>query len=268
MKKIFLSFIILILLVANLFAQNIITSIYPIYDIVKNIVQDDYNVSYIIPPGLNPHIYEPAPKNVIKIKEGDIFIGISKEFDGWVEKFLKKNCKKIYLIQEENANPHIWLAPTVMLEKIDFISKQLCKYNVKRCEKIKVNSEEYKKKIEETYEELKKKIVTIRYKNIIQYHPAWNYFAKDYGFNIIGTLSREHGANISLKKYIKLIENSKKNHVKYVITGFKTKNNILKNFANKINGKILYLDLFGNPSLSYIDLMKKNINIFLFKNHL
>ena len=268
MKKIFLSVIILIFSVSVLSAENIVTSIYPIYDIVKNIVQNNYNVFYVIPPGLNPHIYEPSPKSVLKLKKGDIFIGVSKEFDGWIEKFLKKNCKKVYLIQNKGINPHIWLSPSVMLKKIDFITATLCENDLKKCKKIKQNSITYKKILKKTFEELKKKTVAIKCKNIVQYHPAWNYFAKDFGFNLIGTLSREHGANISFKKFIELIEDSKKNHVKYVVTGFRTQNNILRNFANKINGKILYLDLFGNPSLSYVELIRKNINIFLTESHL
>ena len=155
-----------------------------------------------------------------------------------------------------------------MLEKIDYITEKLCEYDINNCKEIKKKSDNYKEKIKKTYGILREKIAVFKNKNIVQYHPAWNYFAKDFGFKIIGTLSKEHGANISFKKYIYLLKESEKNHVKYVITGFKTKNNMLKNFSGSINGKILYLDLFGNPSLSYIDLLKKDINIFLSENSL
>jgi len=258
MRKILIIFF-LILIPLNLFSKNIVTSIYPVYDIIKNITPDNFKISYVIPPNANPHIFEPTPKTAILIKKADIFIGIEKDFDGWVEKFLSKNCKIVYLINNR-ANPHIWLSPVIMLKKIKFLSDYLCKQDQDNCQIIKLKSLKYSELLLKEYKCLQKKIEKIKYKNCIQYHPAWYYFAKDFHLDIVGTFTKEHGVNISLKHYMNLLDAAKKNNVKFVITGFNCDNKILKNFSKKVGCKIINLNLFGNKKMNYLKLIKYNVD--------
>jgi len=257
MKKIFI-LILILLFPLKIFCINIATSIYPLADIIKNISPDNYNIFCTIPPNANPHIFEPTPKIAVQLKKADIFIGIERDFDGWIEKFLSKKCNKVYLLNKK-LNPHIWLSPAIMIEKIKFLNKILCKLDKQQCNIITVKSENYLKKLINEHSKLQKRIEKIKFKNIIQYHPAWNYFAKDFGLNIVGTISKEHGANISLKHYLRLINIAKRKNVKIIVVGLKGHNNTVKNFAKSISGKVVTLELFGNEKINYLHLIKNNV---------
>lgn len=70
----------------------IITTLYPQYDMVKQIIGSDprlskiYEVSLIVPPGVDSHTYDPSVSDLIKIKNCDLFIYTSHALETWVEK--------------------------------------------------------------------------------------------------------------------------------------------------------------------------------------
>ena len=82
MKKLLISLIILIIIILGIITifntktnptlknngkLNIITSIYPIYDLTKEVAGDKANVSMLLSPGVEIHDFEPTPQDIIYI---------------------------------------------------------------------------------------------------------------------------------------------------------------------------------------------------------
>ena len=113
MKKIFLILCALILSACSILTGctfnnkdgkiNIVCTIFPIYDWVKEIVgassNENVNVSYLLENGSEIHSYEPSMSDIAKISSCDLFIYIGGESDGWVTSVLsqKKNNNMIIL---------------------------------------------------------------------------------------------------------------------------------------------------------------------------
>ena len=88
---------------------NVAVSVFPVYDIAKNIAGEKANVFYVVPPGANPHNYQVTPSQVITLSHVDLFVGVSTFFDGWIEKYISTKSGKYYL-ESKRINPHIWLS--------------------------------------------------------------------------------------------------------------------------------------------------------------
>ena len=67
---------------------NIVTTIFPQYDFVRNIAGDKANVTLLLKPGAESHSYEPSPQDIIKIKNCAVFIYTGGESDEWVKKIM------------------------------------------------------------------------------------------------------------------------------------------------------------------------------------
>lgn len=67
---------------------SIVTTIFPYYDFVKNIVGDKAEVTLLLSPGTEPHSYEPSPSDIINIENCDLFIYNGGESDEWVNDVL------------------------------------------------------------------------------------------------------------------------------------------------------------------------------------
>ena len=49
--------------------MNVVTTFYPMYEFTKQVAGDYANVIALIPPGVEPHDWEPSAKDMKKVKE-------------------------------------------------------------------------------------------------------------------------------------------------------------------------------------------------------
>ena len=74
---------------------KIITTIFPIYDITKNLLPNDkYNVSLLLDSSIDIHNFQPTATDIINIANSNLFIYIGGESDKWVDKVLKTSQNK------------------------------------------------------------------------------------------------------------------------------------------------------------------------------
>ena len=84
---------------------NIVTTIFPEYDWVKEILgdkADNAEITMLLDNGVDLHSYQPTADDIVKISDCDLFIYVGGESDGWVDDALKnatnKNMKVINLL--------------------------------------------------------------------------------------------------------------------------------------------------------------------------
>ncbi|MDR0401087.1 MAG: metal ABC transporter substrate-binding protein [Treponema sp.] len=69
-------------------AVNVVTTVFPSYDFVREIAGDKVNLRLLLPPGLESHSFEPTPRDIIQIQNSDIFVYVGGESEAWVERIL------------------------------------------------------------------------------------------------------------------------------------------------------------------------------------
>ena len=78
---------------------NVITTIYPLFEFSRAVGGNVTNVKLLLPPGSNPHTYEPTPKQIIDLENADLFIYIGPNMEPWISDVLdglhNKNLKII-----------------------------------------------------------------------------------------------------------------------------------------------------------------------------
>ena len=111
--------------------ERIITvSIAPFKYFVEAIAGDDFTVNVMVPPGSDPHVYEPFPEQITKLRTSEAYI--SNGYLGfemtWLDRFYETNTgmKKLNLGESidpiesehhhegdnlEGADPHYWVSP-------------------------------------------------------------------------------------------------------------------------------------------------------------
>ena len=80
---------------------SIVTTIFPEYDWVKNIIGDrekNVELSMLINNGVDLHSYQPSTDDIVKISKCDIFIYVGGESDEWVDDALKQAANKEMIV--------------------------------------------------------------------------------------------------------------------------------------------------------------------------
>lgn len=68
---------------------NVIATIFPQYDFVRQIAGDDVNLSMLLPTGVEVHSYEPSTQDIVNIQNADLFIYVGGENDVWVDTIME-----------------------------------------------------------------------------------------------------------------------------------------------------------------------------------
>lgn len=290
-RKIISSLLIILLLLLNCHRSSsktdnkihIYTSIFPVYDIVKQITSTNIDVNYAIPIGANPHTFEATPELAMKLKSAKIFIGIDPNLDGWIKSFLASDTKIIYLSQyiqdlnhateptdvhyDENShhknNPHFWLS----ISKVKIILPSLVNDLNKKFPDLfsETSLTLYLGHLNNLQHEIYEMFHHVPNNKFIQWHNAWNDFAKENHLHIIGTLEHGHGDQPSIKEFNSIASKAKSEKVQVIVVGLNVKNSTLNSLEKAINGKIIRLDTIGDPKdpkrATYIKLMRHNAEL-------
>lgn len=100
---------------------EVVATLFPQYDFVKQVGGDKVNVTLLLPPGSESHTYEPTPQDMVLIDESSLFIYTGEEMEPWAENLISgmKNdirvldlSKSVELInveefEEEHSDEHV-----------------------------------------------------------------------------------------------------------------------------------------------------------------
>jgi len=265
---------------------QIATSIFPMYDMIRNVVGDRADVFFIVPIGANPHTYEPVPSEVQRMQRVNVCIGIHPEFDGWMQDYVPASVRVLFLQKkivphdlEESVytshnikgedhhhhNPHIWLSVRNAKAIVSQIMEIIVELDVGNRDDYKRQAQEYLELLDRLDVEIDGLWKEVEYKRFIQWHPAWDYFAHDYGLEIVGTIEHGHGDQPSVREFKSLVDEARRKCVKVVVIGLNLESSATEALVDEIDGKLVHLDTIGNPDdedrASYIILMRYNARL-------
>ncbi len=250
---------------------SLCTSIYPVRQIAQSVLGDSGEAFNIVPPGANPHVFEPAPSDARKLAESDIILCVSPEFDGWMEKFAGSETKVLYLnkyFSEKNAepgdNPHVWLSLKYAL-LIASAAKDACvEIRPERRDYYEDNFLIFEHEVNSLDIFASEKLGELKEAYFVQWHPAWNYLASDYGLPEPLSIETGHGDEPTPEDLKNIADFIMEKNVKVIVIEAASDQRQAQNIALQTGVEILILDPLGNPSdperSSYTANMRKNIS--------
>ncbi len=84
---------------------KVVTTIFPIYDWVKNITGDNADITMLIDSGADLHSFQPTADDIVSISGADLFIFVGGESDEWAEEVVKSSgVKAVNLLEALGSN--------------------------------------------------------------------------------------------------------------------------------------------------------------------
>lgn len=239
----------------------IAVTIVPEHTFVKEVCGDLVQIVTLIAPGYSPESYEPAPSEIERFSKADLYftIGVAVE-DISILPSVKKDIKVISLQNEVSAvyadrmfsensrDPHIWLSPKRVKIMIAAISREVSVLDPENADIYNKNAENYIKRLSELEKYIKNVIGQMENKKFIAFHPAFGYFAEDFGLTMYAL--QEEGKDAVPRHLQEMIDLSKKEGIKAIFYQEEIDSRQAKAFAKEIGGKTVKL---APLSADYID---------------
>lgn len=286
---------------------NIVTSFYPIYISVLNVIKDIPNVTVTNMTNAQTgclHDYQLSPKDLKTLDTADTLVINGANMEGFIDKVISNktdlniidSSEGISLLSfsgedhnhtesdsddhtasdehdhEHDDNPHLWVSISKNIEQVKNIANKLSELDSKNADKYKSNADEYVNKLETLKKEMADTIESLPNKNIITFHEAFPYFADEFGLNIVAVVELEPGSEPSPKQIESVITLARDNNVKALFTEPQYTAKAANTIANEAEISIYTLDpiVTGDSTPSAIDdyLNKMNKNLETLKEAL
>ncbi len=263
---------------------KVVASIFPLADFVRNVGGERVDVVTLLPPAASPHVYSPAPRDLVRIQGAGLFIKIGLGFEFWAEDLARSGAGKglmevetsrgVEVIQESEhghehghkvGNPHIWLDPVIAMEQVKQIKEALMHIDPSHGEEYNRNAEDYLEKLEQLDLDIRETIMDFSQRSFVAFHPSWAYFARRYGLVEAGIIEAAPGREPTPGEIMAITKQAREAGIKVVFGEPQLNPKAAYVVADEIGGKVLFLDPIGSPEQedrsTYLKLMRYNLGI-------
>ncbi len=245
---------------------KVAVSVFPLYDIARNICGDRGTVFFIIPVGADPHTFEPRPSIARDLQNTSLYLGVTRDFDGWVERYLPSSAMRTYLMEAQpgsgEANPHIWLSVRKARDIAASMARQMSAVDPKNSGYYRDNLRTYEGQLNKLDKTIETLFLNKTKKSFIQWHEAWDYFAADYGLTVAGTVQREGSEKASVRSMKEIVDRARRDGVTAIVVSLSSEDRTARVLAGEIGGTVVKLDGTGDPGSddrsSYLKMMDYN----------
>ena len=257
---------------------RIVTSFYPMYVATINITDgvDGVEVYNMTKPQTGClHDYQLMTEDMKTLEKADAFVINGAGMEDFMDKVTEQQ-KKLKVIDasrgielihddEEGDNPHVWLSVTDAITQVRNIADQLKEADPTHAAAYEKNAAAYIEKLTSLKSEMHAALDTVPHKDIVTFHEAFPYFAKEFNLNIIGVVEREPGTEPTPTELQETIEQVNALPTKVLFTEPQYSPAAAETIARETGAKIYTLDPVvtgeATPAAknAYIDTMKKNM---------
>lgn len=281
---------------------NIVTSFYPMYIIAMNLIDgiDDVSITNMAENHTGClHDFQLQSEDMKRIEKANAFIINGAGMESFLDKITETypempvidSSRGIDLIDDEHEhhehhddddiveedeehkehgehheqeNPHIWVSISNYIRQVRNICDGLVLIDPENSAKYRENEKKYLQKLENLKDKMHQSLDGLPNKDIITFHEAFPYFAKEFGLNIVAVINREPESEPSVKEISETIEIVKRAGIKALFAEPQYPDTSAKAIAEETGAKIYNLDPASSGEISkdaYINAMEKNLEV-------
>lgn len=269
------------------------TTVSPITSIAASIGGDRIRIEGIVPEGTNSHTFEPSPRIAKLLSNADLILVNGLKLEDPTLELAERNKKAATRIvelgtvvlpesdyiydfsfpkEEGKPNPHLWTDPGYAIKYAQLIQNEFTALDPDSAEYFATNFEIFKAQATELGAAVAQdqKSVPAGNLKLLTYHDAYAYFAKAYGWTIIGALQPGSFSDPSPADVVRIIGQVKSQKVKTIFGSEVFPSAVLEEIGRASGAR--YEDTLrdddlpgvpGDASHSWLGLMKYNYSTMI-----
>ncbi|HEX5689694.1 MAG TPA: metal ABC transporter substrate-binding protein [Roseiflexaceae bacterium] len=258
-----------------------ITTMSLLSDMVGQVGGERVDVQNIIPIGAGPEDYQPTPQDAQAIGEADIVFYNGHGLEQWLDKLFgsagRPDQPRIAVSDGLEAvdagaefaegNPHFWLSAAFGAKYVEKIRDGLIQLDPNGAAIYRQRADSYITQLGQLNNELKQQAASIPAERrlIVTNHDAFPYFAREYGFTIVGNLLGSAETDLSAGDMAQLIQQIEQQHVSAIFAESQFSPRLTQALADEAGVEViatLYTDTLGEPGSgveTYADMLRYNM---------
>jgi len=259
-------------------------------DVLQQVGGDHVQVNILLPLGTDPHAFEPRPQDAAALADAQIvfangagleeFLQPLLESAGAIDKLVEVSAgiELLPFVDAEHpangaaataGDPHTWMDPNNVLIWVENITAALTSANPMHAADYHANADAYSASLRDLDAWIRSEVenVPMENRNLLTDHAVLGYFAKEYGFTQVGTITGSFSTNAapSAQELARLEDDIHRYEVKAVFVG-QTANPALADQLAQDTGiqvVVIYhasLTNTSGPASTYLEFMRYNVS--------
>ncbi len=274
---------------------TVVTTLFPMYDFTRAVGGNRVDVTLLMPPGTEPHSYEPKPEDIFKVGRADLFVYTNAYMEPWAKSIIKAlpagnnttivdssvgvTFRKAAPEDEHEAehgndhhhhggmDPHIWLDFANARIMVDNIAKAMIARDPAGREYYSARAAAYDAELGKLDDDYRAALAGCPKRVLLHGgHYAFGYLAKRYGLEYRSAAAVNADAEPTPARLAELIGLMRADGLKYVFSEELLSPRSAEAIARETGARVLLLHGAHNISrgdfakgVTFIELMKKNL---------
>ena len=241
----------------------------------------------MLPVAVDPHEYQPAPQDAIKIAESQVLIVNGSGYEAWLTKTLENSGGRYLVVaasegltpnpdpsgEHPDGDPHLWMNPLNVIRYVENIRDGLAQADPAGRYVYEANAKAYIEKLRDLDQRVKAEVaqLPVERRLLVTNHDALGYFAQAYDFKVLGAVipSVTTEASPSAQQMAGLIDAIKSSGAPAIFLDVGENQKLADQIAAESGAQVvtdLYVESISapdGPAPTYIDLIKHDVTVIV-----
>lgn len=231
---------------------QVIVSLYTLQDFAQKIGGNYIDVKNLVPPGTEPHDFDPSPQDIVKLNRADLFLYNGAGLETWVKQALPNidQAKTLVVntsdrLQQKQIkgqnDPHVWLNPDLAAQQAKAIYNALIQIDPKHKDTYTTNYQ----KLSNQFASLQKEysvLLDTPIREFVTAHAAFSYLADRYQLKQVAIAGLNPEDEPSPKEVKQLVDQLRQQHIKVIFFETLANNKLAATVKQEIGAQALVLN--------------------------
>lgn len=271
---------------------RIVVSFFPYGEFARAVAGDLATVSELVPSGVEPHDFEPTPRDIERMYQADVVIINGAGIDAWAEKVARelpehgvrvvRMAENVELLpggeedheeaspdeseeEEHIYDPHFWLDPILAQDQVRAIAQAIGEADGKHRDFYQARAEVFIGELGRLDREYQDSLGQCRLRTIVTSHDAFAYLAKRYQLETVSIAGLSPEAEPSSQRLAEIARETSRLGVKFIFFETLSSPKLAETLAGELGiGTLVFDPIEGSPVVdgvraTYTGLMRSNL---------
>ena len=222
-------------------------SIYPLYEFARHVAGDRVEVIMLVPAGVAPHDWEPAPRDVARLQTARVLVYNGGGLEPWVDRLLPQlrdtvaiDASAALALQEQD--PHVWLDPVLAQAQVEAIRAGLARADPDGADAYTQNARAYAEGLGALHRAFEDGLRDCARRDIVVSHASFGYLARRYGLQQVPVMGLTPEAEPSPADLARIVRLARRRGVQYIFFETLVSARLAETLAREIGARTLVLN--------------------------
>ncbi len=272
---------------------TVVASVFPLYDFAREVAGPAADVRLLLPPGVDPHSWEPRPSDIVELSRADIFVYTSERMEPWAGNIAKavrgrgvelvqvmdslgfSNTDERHVsasvvddVQDHGKDPHFWLNLSLSTRAVKMIGELLANSDPANRDQYMANTRSYSERLEQLDEAFLIGLKDCNSRHLVTGgHAAFGHLTQTYGLDQISVYGLSPDAEPTPRHLAGIVSVVKENNVQTIFSEELMNPRMAEVLSQETGARVMVLNPGANltaaqwrEGLTFIGIMNRNLD--------